>query len=231
MAPSGSFGETVPQDASAACGLQFFGAVSASISHELKNAIAIVNEHAGLLEDLAALAERGRPVDPNRLKQAAAQIARQVQRADAILRNMNRFAHSIDDPVKTVDLPEMVCFVSALAERKATMAGVVIEIACRDASFSVQTRPFFLLNLLWLCLKVLIETLPSGAVVQMGADLNDRGAGVWLRCERLDPPEETILHVIREQAGPLLCVLNAEVAIDGATGRIALRVPKIICDA
>uniref|UniRef100_A0A7C4RLP1 histidine kinase n=1 Tax=Desulfatirhabdium butyrativorans TaxID=340467 RepID=A0A7C4RLP1_9BACT len=230
MAPSGSSGVSVPEDAAAECGLQFFGAVSASISHELKNAIAIVNEHAGLLEDLAALAERGRPVDPKRLKQTAVQIARQVQRADGIIRNMNRFAHSIDDPVKTVDLPEMVCFLAALAERKATMAGVVIDTACRDASFSIQTRPFFLLNLLWICLKTLIEMISSGAVIQLGADPNDRGVGVWLRCESLNRSKETILHAIREQAGPLLCVLNAEVNIDKASGCIALSVPKITCD-
>ncbi|MEW6260127.1 MAG: hypothetical protein AB1547_09495 [Thermodesulfobacteriota bacterium] len=231
MAPSSSSEVSVAEDAPAVCGLQFFGAVSASISHELKNAIAIVNEHAGLLEDLAALAERGRPVDPKRLKQTATQIARQVQRADGIIRNMNRFAHSIDDPVKTVDLPDMICFLAALAERKATMAGVVIELACRDASFSVQTRPFFLLNLLWLCLKTLIEMIPSGAVVQLGTDPNDRGAGVWFSCENLDLPEETILNAIRKQAEPLLCVLNADVVIDRVTGCIALSVPKIICDA
>lgn len=177
------------------------------------------------------LAERGKPIDPKRLKQTAAQIARQVQRADGIIRNMNRFAHSIDDPIKTVDLPEMVCFLAALAERKATMAGVVLEVACRDASFSVQTRPFFLLNLLWLCLKSLIEAIPSGAAVRLGADPNDRGVGVWLWCERLNRSEETNLEAIREQAGPLLCVLDAEIAIDEATGRIALSVPKIICDS
>lgn len=230
MAPSGSCGISVPEDGPTRCGLQFFGAVAASISHELKNAIAIVNEHAGLLEDLAVLAERGKPIDPKRLKQTAAQIARQVQRADGIIRNMNRFAHSIDDPIKTVDLPEMVCFLAALAERKATMAGVVLEVACRDASFSVQTRPFFLLNLLWLCLKSLLEAIPSGVVVQLGADPNDRGVGVWLWCERLNRSEETILEAVREQAGPLLCVLDAEIVIDEATGRIALSVPKIICD-
>ena len=32
-------------------GFQFFGKMSASISHEIKNALAIINENAGLLED------------------------------------------------------------------------------------------------------------------------------------------------------------------------------------
>ena len=33
-------------------GLFFFGKMSASISHELKNVLAIINENAGLAEDL-----------------------------------------------------------------------------------------------------------------------------------------------------------------------------------
>jgi hypothetical protein len=32
-------------------GLQFFGKMTASISHEIKNVLAIINENAGLLED------------------------------------------------------------------------------------------------------------------------------------------------------------------------------------
>ncbi|NNG12708.1 MAG: sensor histidine kinase, partial [Halobacteria archaeon] len=37
--------------------LRYFGKVTASISHELKNVLAILNEHTGLLQDLTAMAE------------------------------------------------------------------------------------------------------------------------------------------------------------------------------
>ena len=33
-------------------GIQFFGKMAASISHEIKNVLAIINENAGLLEDI-----------------------------------------------------------------------------------------------------------------------------------------------------------------------------------
>ncbi len=55
-------------DIIAETGLQFFGEMSASISHEIKNVLAIVNENAGLLEDLTLMADRGKPIDPARLK-------------------------------------------------------------------------------------------------------------------------------------------------------------------
>ncbi len=52
------------QESIGECGLQCFGSISASISHELKNALAIINENAGLLEDLSFMAEKGLPLDP-----------------------------------------------------------------------------------------------------------------------------------------------------------------------
>jgi C4-dicarboxylate-specific signal transduction histidine kinase len=45
-------------------GLQFFGRMSASISHELKNALAIIKENAGLLADYVAMMGKGTPIDP-----------------------------------------------------------------------------------------------------------------------------------------------------------------------
>ncbi|MGD8291766.1 MAG: sensor histidine kinase, partial [Desulfobacterales bacterium] len=88
----------VKLDVVAEMGLQFFGRISASVSHELKNVLAIVNENAGLLEDLACMANRGKPIDPSRLIKMADAVKKQVGRADEILKNMNRFAHSIDQP-------------------------------------------------------------------------------------------------------------------------------------
>ena len=44
--------------------LLFFGRIGASVSHELKNVLAVMNEQAGLLGDLACMAARGMPLDP-----------------------------------------------------------------------------------------------------------------------------------------------------------------------
>ena len=72
-------------------GLQFFGKISASISHEIKNVLAIINENAGLLEDFTLMAEKGRPIDMERFKTVAGKIRGQVGRADGIVKNFNRF--------------------------------------------------------------------------------------------------------------------------------------------
>ena len=62
------------------CGLQFFGKMTASISHEIKNVLAIINENAGLLGDLALLAERGVAIEPQRLNDMSRTVMKQVSR-------------------------------------------------------------------------------------------------------------------------------------------------------
>ncbi len=46
----------------AQAGLRFFGKMSASATHEIKNTLAIINESAGLLEDLSLMAQKGQPM-------------------------------------------------------------------------------------------------------------------------------------------------------------------------
>ena len=73
------------QDIVAETGLQFFGRIAASVAHEIKNVLAIVNENAGLLEDFTVMADRGKPIDPARLKTMAATVkSRLVGRMESL---------------------------------------------------------------------------------------------------------------------------------------------------
>jgi len=58
-------------------GFQFFGKISASISHEIKNVLAVLNENAGLLEDLVLMAEKGAPFNQERAKSLAGSMRKQ----------------------------------------------------------------------------------------------------------------------------------------------------------
>jgi len=107
--------------------LQFFGRISASISHELKNVLAIFNENAGLLEDLTYMADQGKPIDPKRLEKMAGTFKKQIGRADDILKNMNRFAHTIDEPVTDVNLHEIIDLFLALTARFTIMQGYKLD--------------------------------------------------------------------------------------------------------
>ena len=95
--------------------LAFFGKVNASISHELKNVMAIISETSGLLSDLSDLASAGKPIAPEMLKSCTGSIMEEIQRGFSTIRQMNRFSHSIDSPVQSVNLMDMLDLVIHLS--------------------------------------------------------------------------------------------------------------------
>lgn len=106
--------------------LKFFGRVTASATHDLKNVLAIVNENAGLLEDLCLLAERGQ-LTPDRLTHASGRIREQVNRGNGIIRRLNDFAHSPDVDETNVDLAEAALLAAGLSARFAQLRETSIE--------------------------------------------------------------------------------------------------------
>jgi len=146
-------------------GVRFFGEMSASISHEIKNVLAIIKENAGLLQDMLAMNAKGIPLNPERLNRLAESIDRQVARGDGIVKNMNRFAHSADHPSETVDVHETIGFVVDLAARLIAMKGRPPQVETATVPVMAVTNRFFLERLIWACLYRALKTCdPQGAI-------------------------------------------------------------------
>jgi signal transduction histidine kinase len=96
--------------------LAFFGRVNASISHELKNIMAIISETAGLLSDLSEMASDGNPVNPDLLKSSTDSIMEEIQRGFTTIRQMNRFSHSVDASFDSINLLELLDMMRHLSE-------------------------------------------------------------------------------------------------------------------
>ena len=162
-------------------GLQFFGKMTASISHEIKNVLAIVNENAGLLEDLALMGERGAAIEPQRLKNISQAVTRQVGRADAIAKNMNRLAHSVDESVKTIDLNDLLQLLLSLCDRLASTRGIVIQPNPGQAPLMLKASPFFLMVLFWLCLDYAMDAAGEDKTVELVTQKTPHGILVFFK--------------------------------------------------
>jgi hypothetical protein len=123
--------------------LAFFGKVSASISHELKNVMAIISETAGLLGDLSDMASTGKPIAPDMLKSCTDSIVDEIQRGFSTIRQMNRFAHSVDIPAESVNLMDMLDLTINLSEYL-SFSGKTDLIPCEDFTPIALTCPFLL---------------------------------------------------------------------------------------
>ena len=197
-------------DSLAETGLKFFGTVSASISHEIKNRMAVVNEQAGLLKDLVKIAEQGGEVPLERLLRLAESLKTQVDLTDGIIKNMNRFAHSVDSFQCESDLCEVLELTARLAGRIAENRGVRIELQIGESSPRIVTAPFLLMNLIWLCLEATIPFADMESPVVMGCEKSKGGADIWFKVNRWP---ETGGPALPEKVGPLRNMLNAGVAL------------------
>ena len=167
-------------------GLAFFGAMSSSNFHEINNALAIINENAGLLGDLLRMADKGSDLELNKLDRVSALIIDQVRRAKEIVKTINRFSHSVEHPEKRVDLGETVVFVAHLAHRFAHMNGVAIEARLPSHPVKITTSPFFLENLVWLCLDFAMQVLGDDKVIQISTGpMEDKGCIRFSNLSRL----------------------------------------------
>ncbi len=206
-------------------GLQFFGKMTASISHEIKNALAIINENAGLLEDFALMAGKGKPIKPERLEILAGTVMRQIRRADGIIKNMNTFAHSVDESVKSIDLGESVEMVALLSHRFASMRGVSLQPSPPPRPVMITTNPFFLKTLVWLCLDFAMGAAGDDRTVGLMAEETENGARI--RLTKLAGLREAPLDTFpSEQQKAVLSVLNAELAVNVTDGEIMITLSK-----
>jgi C4-dicarboxylate-specific signal transduction histidine kinase len=207
--------------------LQFYGKICASLSHEIKNALAIINEDAGLLNDFAALADQGRPLDPERVKSLAGKVVEQTRRADGIVENMNSFAHSVDTTVDTVELGTILELVVALAGRFASMRGVALEQKSPKTRVMIGTNPFFLENLVWLCLDFAMDCAGEGKTVFLEAEETDKRARIrftGLQC--LSERHTEVFPGEREKA--LMDALEAKLTVDVGAGEVVLTMSRDI---
>ncbi|WP_027186416.1 HAMP domain-containing histidine kinase [Desulfovibrio inopinatus] len=192
-----------PHDSS----LAFYGRINASISHELKNVLAIVHETAGLLEDLCDMhKEEGALLDPERLTPLSTRILTQIRRGNGILKNMNTFAHSTDDAVAHVDVAEVVSLMIDLCERFAAMKRITLEKG-RLESVALATSPFILEHLLFLCLMRSIESPDDNKNIVIDVDTRQ---GIVVRFSGLGPDPENALAGAEDLSKDLGAIVRTE---------------------
>ena len=204
--------------------LAFFGRVTAGVSHEIKNALAIINENAGLLEDLTLMAEEGRPLDPGRVAKVAENLAGQVRRADAMVKEMNAFAHSVDHPVKRVDLGAVASRMAALAGRMAAGRRVTLQPSLPAEAIMVTTCEFKLQNLIWLCIALLVEAAEAPGTLRLTPETDGGAATLRIISPAGDvaPGEKALAE---SRAGELAEALGGEIRWDAAKGEFLLVIP------
>ncbi|MEW6264905.1 MAG: sensor histidine kinase [Thermodesulfobacteriota bacterium] len=208
-------------------GLEFFGRMTAGVTHELKNHLSTIKEQTGLISDLLALAARGRPLNGERLERLAEGIIRRVAQTDEVIRRLNYFAHGTDAGRQTADLGEIVWNIVTLSRRLASMKGVELEAAPVAAPVSVEGHPFFLGQMVFLCLERALVAAGSGGRVEVSVVEGE----AWVEClftGRLAGPITP--ESLEATVGPALKAWLGASLIGEPSGGLRLRLPRISPD-
>ena len=221
--------------------IAFMGKVSASLSHEIKNTLAIINESVGLMGDL--LQKDGSEDWPPyaRWTSLLASIEEQVQRSADIVKRLNQFAHSMDKSLAELDLNETVRQTVILAQRFATLRRVNLETQLESKPLHLLSDPFRLLYVIFGFIEraincspkeaeVTVKTERSGAMFQVTVtDQGTVGAGKIRALVSADPSAEaeqgeSDLALLAQTIEALGGTINAEQE-DGGLNKVVLSFP------
>jgi signal transduction histidine kinase len=165
-------------------GLQFFGSVNASISHELKNIFAIISETAGFLNDLTQLSKQGKKLELSVLENCSNSIAEEIERGFDTIRQMNQFAHSVDDPVRETRIADTL----ALAAKLTGFLSYAKKAHIQDGSagdVTVFTSPFLFQTLVYKTLCALYKAMDTKDALILSYQVDDpSGVTLVFSCDR-----------------------------------------------
>ena len=161
---------------------EFFGRVTAAVTHELRNFLAIIRESSGLAEDLLAMTEDTGGPRSERLTSTLSTINRQITRGVDLLGHLNRLAHSPDQSVASVFLNQQVAQATALAERSARQKNVTLHAEPRTPELASNTGPLALQMTLAAAIDCLLQRLSSGCTITISAEVFGRVPAITLSC-------------------------------------------------
>lgn len=205
-------------------GMRFFGTVSASATHDLKNVLAVIQENAGLLEDLCRMAEKGRPLDPGRLMRLAVELQQQVRRGDRIVTAMNRFAHSVDEDPKALDAAGVLELLAVLSARFLASRGLQLQTTPPAAPASLPASPFLLIRLVWSCLERAAALGCPAKILELSGE--SAGEGLAFRIRGFAPSSDAVTAFLSAAETRELCTtLGAALTCPLGSGELVIRFP------
>lgn len=205
-------------------GLRFFGGISASVSHEIRNKLAVINEKAGLVQDIALAMKTGRPIDPDRLEVQAGKIKDQVSQANEIVGALSRLGHSTDATRARIDVADLVGLVVKLYGRKSSQAEITIDTSGLTDGVSVSSNPLLLECLVGACIDIALPRVDASR--NMAISSEPGGDGVILRFQHLEGVDDSDVEFGGEDSGAraVLTVLGGRLEADCQRGELVLEV-------
>ena len=173
--------------------LSSIGRLAAGVAHEINNPLAIINEKAGLMNDLIEFSNK---FEKNKFMQLTSSVIQSVERCSTITHRMLGFAKRIDICIENIDINNVINDVIGFVDREALYRKINLKLELhsnlnRISSDQGQLQQVFL-NLL----TNAFAAVEDGGNIAITTDNNlDGGIIVRFTDNGSGIPEDAIIHI------------------------------------
>jgi len=154
--------------------LAFFGKITASMTHEIKNVLAIIQESSGLMEDILTMSDNTDLKNKERFIATLDRIQAQIQRGINITSNLNRFAHSPDNVQERIDINDLIQQLSILVSRFAHLKKVELITELDNSPFIIQANSVQLQMLIFNAIEIVLKHIENGTLKLISIHANEQ---------------------------------------------------------
>jgi len=136
----------------------FLGKITASVTHDLQNVLAIVKETSGLMEDYFLMHRSGGLENfEDKIETCIKTIKQQTYRGVDLTSGLNGFAHTADSKKDSINIFEVLKRMLFITQRLFKQKGVDVSIIDSDTTCSILTDPLLFQELIFSCIECLID--------------------------------------------------------------------------
>jgi len=211
--------------------IAFFGRITAGITHELKNVLAVIKETSGLMGDILDMKDGQGFQHKEKFQKAISTIQRQIENGVTLLTHLNKFAHAPDRETDDIDLHAIIKDMSVLCGRYARLKSITLGVQPPDQLIKFTTCQVSLQMAIFSCLDYCISNLPQQSQIDISLHHSEKSSGwcIDFNCsqdllEVNDPTVEDRCFNTLEKLGKAANLINASILKD--LKKITLAVPS-----
>jgi len=143
------------------------GKITAGVTHDIRNVLAVIRESAGLLEDLLLATKDGSFPPREKFQAVLARIGNQVARGVDLINALNQFAHNPDQPTAQIDINQALDQLVVLSQRFALSKRVSLKTIGSDRPILLSCDPVKLQMIVFQGIDLLLHVVSAGAAIEI----------------------------------------------------------------
>jgi len=165
--------------------LASLGKMLAGYSHELKNHLAIINESAGLMDDLLEMGSIDDEQSVQRFKRSISLIWERISQADIMAKHMNSFAHKMDVPVSNFDVNELLIEELAFLDRFFWIKSASLHKELQPDLPTVSNNPSLLQFVIFTYIHKIVAGIEAGGEIALSSQMQGKNILIIIEAPNL----------------------------------------------